>query len=89
MSSPDPEIIRTHLFEIINIQMRSGEPPETKQTYDRLISDGHPQEEVMKMLACVVMSEIFGALKNKQPYDHQRYTAALRALPELPWDDEE
>jgi hypothetical protein len=29
-------------------------------------------------------SEIFDILKHQQPYDEQRYVAALRKLPELP-----
>lgn len=88
MTNPDPEIMRAAIFEIIENQMRDGTPPETKQTYDRLIADGHSHEDTMKMIGCVVTSEIFDVLKQGQPYNESRYVAALHALPELPWDDD-
>ncbi len=89
MTEPDPTIAREAIFEVINNQIRDGTPPETKQTYDRLIADGHSEEETMKMIGCVVSSEIFDVLKHKQPYNQERYVAALRALPELPWDSDD
>jgi hypothetical protein len=87
MTEPDPEIARATIFELIDNQIRDGTPPETKQTYDRLIAAGHSREETMKLIGCVVVSEIFDVLKERQPYNQERYVAALKALPELPWDD--
>ena len=69
MTDPDPEITRAAIFQIIENQMRDDTPPETKQTYDRLIADGHSHEETMKMIGCVVTSEIFDVLKHHQPYN--------------------
>ena len=89
MTDPDPEIARAAIFEIIENQMRDDTPPETKETYDRLIADGHSREETMKMIGCVVTSEIFDVLKENQPYNQERYVAALQALPELPWDNDD
>ena len=89
MTTPDPEIARAAIFEIIENQMRDGTPPETKQTYDRLIAAGHSREETMKLIGCVVSSEIFDVLKARQPYNQERYVAALKALPKLPWDDDD
>ena len=88
LNEPDPEIIRGAIFEIIENQMRDGTPPETKQTYDRLIADGHSREDTMKMLACVVTVEIFDAMQNGKPHDESRYIAGLHALPELPFEDD-
>ena len=83
----DPEITRAAIFEIIENQMRDDTPPETKQTYDRLIADGHSREETMKLIGCAVSSEIFDVLKQQQPFNQDRYVAALQSLPELPWDE--
>jgi hypothetical protein len=41
MTEPDSEIAQTAIFEIIDNQMRDETPPETKQTFDRLIADGY------------------------------------------------
>jgi hypothetical protein len=32
--------------------------------------------------------EVFGAIKNKEPYSSERYIKNLKALPELPWENE-
>jgi len=86
---PDPAVLRAAIFEIIEIQMHDGNPPETKQTYDRLIAAGHTHEETMKLIGCVVASESFDVVKQKLPYNQERYVAALQSLPELPWDDDD
>ena len=84
----DPEVLRSVIFQVINNQIRDGTPPETKETYDRLLAQGYSQEEVMKYIGSVVSSEIFSVLKHGQTYDQHRYVAALKALPRLPWDEE-
>jgi hypothetical protein len=86
MPARDSAIARAAIFEIIENQMRDRTPPETKQTYDRLIADGHSNEETTKLIGCVVASEILDILKREQPYDEVRYCAALRALPKMPWE---
>jgi hypothetical protein len=84
----DPEVLRSTIFEVINNQIRDGTPPETKETYDRLLSEGYSEEDVMKLIGAVVSSEIFAVLKEGRTYDNDSYIAALKALPRLPWDEE-
>jgi len=81
MSDPGPEFFRAAIFEIIENQMREGAPPETKQTYDRLLAEGHSHGESMKLIGRVVTSEVYGTLKDSQEFDEQRFVAALNALP--------
>jgi hypothetical protein len=83
----DPEVLRSAIFEVINNQIRDGTPPETKETYDRLLSEGYSEEDVMKYIGAVVSSEIFAVLKEGRPYDNDCYVAVLKALPRLPWDE--
>jgi len=73
------------IMEVVDNQLRDGTPPETRQTLDRLLADGHTEEEARRLIACAVTSEIFDVLKNHQPYDEARYLAALHRLPTLPW----
>ncbi|NWH06281.1 DUF1841 family protein [Desulfobacter latus] len=47
------------IIEGVREQIAIDDPPEVKETYDRLIADGHPEQEVLKMLACVLSTEIF------------------------------
>ncbi len=81
------DVLRDGIFEAIENQMRDSTPPETNLTFERLISQGHSKEEVMKMIGCALTSELFGIMKEGREYDEERYVKALRALPNLPWDE--
>ncbi len=87
MSFSDAQLAREALFEVIRNQIRDQDPPETKQTYERLIAEGHSHEETMKLISCVLISELSDTLQ-QQPFNPVRYAAALDALPELPWDED-
>ena len=84
MGQPDSGFLREAILEVITNQIRQNTPPETKQTYDRLLAEGHSHEEAMTLIGCVVVSEIYDVLQQKKPYNEERYVAALRALPQLP-----
>ena len=83
---PNPDVVRAAMFRVVDNQLRDGEPPETKQTLDRLVAEGHSQSEARRLIAAVVASEIFEVLKRKRPYDRAGYVAALQRLPKMPWD---
>ena len=74
------------ILEVVENQLRDGTPPETRSTLERLMADGRSREEAVKLIGCVVSTEIFDVLKNQEPYNETRYVAALRALPKLPWE---
>ena len=71
----------------INNQINNNNPPETKQTYDRLMKIINNHDEVMKYLGVVMMAEIFDVLKTKQPFDEKRYIERLNKLPDISWAD--
>ena len=72
------------ILEVVDNQIRDGNPPATKETFDRLVSDGLARDEARRLIGCVVAGEIFGILKHLKPYNEDRYVKALRKLPELP-----
>jgi hypothetical protein len=84
---PNPKKARKAILDVVENQIRNLDPPATKETLDRLISEGVVEDEARRLIGCVVASEIFGILKQKQPFDQERYITALRRLPELPWQD--
>ena len=75
------KILKRTILEVVENQLH---PPETKETFDRLVSEGVSKSEARRLISCVVTSEIFDILKYEQPYDEERYVKALRRLPELP-----
>jgi peroxiredoxin family protein len=86
MIEGDPEVARAAIFEIIENQIEADTPPETRQTLERLIDEGHTEEEAMKLIGCVVAAEIFAVMKEGRTYNETAFVKALLALPKLPWE---
>jgi len=80
--------LRQAILEVVNNQLRDKTPPETAATLARLIAEGYTREQAIEFIGAVVASEIFGVLKEGRPYDGGKYVAALKALPNMRWDEE-
>jgi len=78
--------LKSAILEVVDNQLRANDPPETRQTFDRLISEGYSEEEAKKLIGCVVTSEIFDVLKKQEPFNPERFAKALNKLPKLPQD---
>ena len=78
--------LKAAIFEVVNNQLRDNDPPETRQTYERLMASGVDDQEARRLIGCVVTSEIFDVLKQRQPFNRDRFVAALRRLPQMPWE---
>ena len=72
------------VIEAVENQLAENNPPETKETLDRLMSEGQSKENAMRHIATALVIEIFGAIKNKEQYNEERYIKNLKALPEEP-----
>jgi hypothetical protein len=77
-------VLNKVILDVVDNQIRDLNPPATKETFDRLVGEGVPQDEARRLIGCVVASEIFDILKHEQPYDEEQYVKALKKLPELP-----
>ena len=78
--------LKATILEVVDNQLRANDPPETRSTLDHLVAEGHSEDDAKELIACVVTSEIFDVMKNKEEFDLQRYVDALNKLPQLPWD---
>ena len=76
--------LKSAILEVVDNQLQANDPPETRQTFDRLISEGHSEVEAKKLIGCVVSSEIFDILKKQEPFNTERFAKALNELPKLP-----
>jgi hypothetical protein len=83
-----PAKARAALLGVIETQIASNNPPETKEALDRLMAQGFSREQSLKYIASALIGELFGAIKGQASYDQARYIANLKALPKLPWDKE-
>jgi hypothetical protein len=75
---------RAIIMEVLDNQLRDNSPPETKETYERLLAEGHSVTQARELIATVIASEIFNVLKQKQLFNQERFIAALKRLPRLP-----
>lgn len=80
----ETERLNKAIREVVDNQLRGLDPPETKETFNRLVEEGYSSEQARTLIGFVVSSEVFDILKNMEPYNHERFVEALRRLPELP-----
>ncbi|MFH2045045.1 MAG: hypothetical protein ABIK92_07850 [Pseudomonadota bacterium] len=76
--------LQSVILEVVDNQLKANEPPETRQTFDRLVSEGYSEEDAKKLIGSVVASEIFDVLKKQKPFNRERFVKALNKLPKLP-----
>ena len=86
--SEDGQIAGEAIVQVVENQLAENNPPETRQTLERLMKSGESRENAMRYIACALSVEIYGALNNNEPYNHERYVNNLKALPELPRENE-
>ena len=82
------EVLRGELLEMVNNQLHDGDPPETKQTYDRLRVQGYADVEIMHQLGSALLCEISIVTRYQTPFDRKRYASYLNKLPDPPWSEE-
>lgn len=81
--------LRAALLEAVDNQLALGDPPEARQTLERLVAQGYTREGARQLIATAVLSEIFDVMKSGKPYDAERYKGVLARLPRLPWEPED
>jgi len=76
--------LRAAILEVVENQITNDSPPETRQTYKRLMHEGISEDDAKSLIGSVVAVEIFEVLKRQEPFNPERFTQALNRLPELP-----
>ncbi|MCU7490562.1 MAG: hypothetical protein ACM3UR_09025 [Bacteroidota bacterium] len=77
------------ILEVGDNQLRAGDPPETRETFNRLLNEGYSENEAKRLIANVVLSEVYDVLKEGRKSDPFKYTKRLNNLPAMPWETEE
>jgi len=74
------EKLRELLIEIVESQIETGDPAIVRETLGRLMKKGHNRDESVRLIGTALAGEVYDVLKSHQPYDEERYTAALNGL---------
>lgn len=78
--------LRDQIVQIIKNQIKANDPPETKQTYDRLREMGYDDFVTKQFIGQCLALELFDVMKNQKPFDEKRYVENLKNLPEEPFE---
>ena len=86
MAKKAPPHVTQAILGVVENQVRDNNPPETRTSIERLMSQGLLREEAVRLIACVVADEMFHIMKHGELFDEKRFVANLAKLPTLPWD---
>jgi len=72
--------LKEAILEVVENQLRENNPPETKQTLERLLAAGHTRQAAVELIGSAVVGEIWQMLQERKPFDRARYKASLDKL---------
>jgi len=61
-------------------QIATGDPPETKATLDRLMSEGYSKSQALQAIASALRVEMNRMVTEMTPFDNARYAELLSKL---------
>jgi hypothetical protein len=73
--------VRDVMLDTVLSQIDSNDPPEARETYDRLIDGGASNSQALHAMAAVLRKEMDRMLKEATPFDNERYSEALKKIP--------
>ncbi|CAM3276516.1 MULTISPECIES: hypothetical protein [Pseudomonas] len=84
IDNDEEEFAESTLTQAIENQIESDNPPAAKATFNKLTLVGYEREDILNLMAHVLAVEIDAMLEEDRPFNTDWYETALRALPELP-----
>lgn len=82
MDQASPEA-RKVFITAAKTQIQTENPPEARQTYNRLISEGIPKNDAILHIAQAISYEFYDMMKDKRDFDNENYISLLSKLPNL------
>lgn len=75
--------LRQATLEILDNQLKNNDPPETKETYHRLLAEGFSKKKARDLLAAAILIEVYDMLTEMKPFNRERFVNTLNDLPEI------
>ncbi|MBN2702720.1 MAG: hypothetical protein JXR23_00775 [Pontiellaceae bacterium] len=76
--------LKAAFLETVDNQLADNDPPETRETFDRLMNQGMTEEDAKIFIAQAVSVEIFDIMKHQKEFNLDRYLKNLKRLPKEP-----
>ncbi len=80
--------LKAAYLEVVENQLKDNDPPETRQTYDRLCTEGFTESNAKILIASVIAYETYLMMKSGSPFDRERFVRHLNMLPAQSFEDE-
>lgn len=81
-------ILKAVYLEAVETQLRDNNPPDTRQTFERLRAEGFSEKDAKLLIGSVIAVETYEIMKSGKPFDHKRFVRNLQRLPDQTFDDE-
>jgi len=79
----DP-VLHAALMEMVNRQITENDPPETRETFERLLAEGCSPEHARRMIGLLIAREMTRGMLHRTPFDEKSFIENLHRLPEIP-----
>ncbi|HEX9056624.1 MAG TPA: hypothetical protein VF818_03750 [Ktedonobacterales bacterium] len=76
---PDLRLTR-EILEVVEQQLRDHNPPETGETFDRLIKAGYRRPTAIAMIGSALMTEVQHMLRENRSFDRQHFGSLLNEM---------
>ena len=83
----NPELGKT-ILEVVRNQIHDNDPPESRQTFERLKSEGYTADEARRLISTAVTVELFHIMRDREVFNRERFVWNLAHLPREPWDEQ-
>ena len=72
--------VRDAMLDTVLNQLETGDPPEAKKTYDRLVAAGQSKNQALQLMAGALRVEMNRMLTEATPFDNKRYAELLAKI---------
>jgi len=72
--------VRDAVLDTVLNQIDTGDPPEARATYDRLIDAGASNSQALQLMAAALRVEMTRMLTESTPFENANYAAALAKI---------
>ena len=80
MSEQTNPRLKKLLLEVVENQLRNNDPPITRITFDRLISDGYTKVEAKERIAAAVIGQIYDMLRDGKSFNMEECESKLNSI---------
>lgn len=83
MSEKKPRVNKL-ILEVVEKQLDSCKPVQTRETLERLMAQGFSEEDAKHLIGAAIVVEMRSIVSEGRPFQEERLVSLLQDLPRLP-----